>query len=216
MPSQAAEGIMLARANAARLIADAKLLLENDRHASASALAILAIEELGKVQVIKTIVLQRDEAGLKQAWKDYRNHRAKNVQWIIPKLAAEGARTLQQMRSAADPSGDHTAMLDSIKQLAFYTDCFNASPRWSSPADAVAPDFAEAILSTARLLNRDSETTVRELELWATIVGPHYAKPTMVDALLKFQHQVHAEGLSPVTSEVMEAFVRGKPINAHE
>ncbi|WP_437412965.1 AbiV family abortive infection protein [Sinorhizobium meliloti] len=102
-PSQAAEGIALARANAARLIADAELLLESDRHASATALAILAIEELGKVQVIKIIALQSGEAELKQAWRDYRSHRAKNVQWILPKLAAEGARTLMQLRAAADP-----------------------------------------------------------------------------------------------------------------
>lgn len=212
-PSQAAEGIALARTNAARLIADAELLLQNDRHASASALAILAIEELGKVEIIKIIVLQSDEAGLEQAWKEYRNHRAKNVQWIIPKLAAEGARTLQQMRPAADPSGDHTAMLDSVKQLAFYTDCFNASPRWSEPTDAVDLNFAVAILSTARFLGRDCETTVRELELWTTVVGPHYAKPTMVDALLMFQKQVHAEGLSTTTPEALKAFVRGKPID---
>lgn len=215
-PSQAAEGIALARTNAARLIADAELLLQNDRHASASALAILAIEELGKVQVIKTIVLQSDETGLKRAWKEYRNHRAKNVQWIIPKLAVEGARTLEEMRPAADPNEEHTAMLDSVKQLAFYTDCFNASPRWSEPTDAVDPKFADAILSTARLLNRDCETTVRELELWTTIVGPHYAKPTMFDALLRFQRQVHAEGLSTTTPETMEAFVRGMPIESRE
>ena len=46
-PSQAAEGIALARANATRLIADAESLIENGRHATASALTILAIEELG-------------------------------------------------------------------------------------------------------------------------------------------------------------------------
>jgi len=215
-PSQAAEGIALARSNAARLIADAELLLQSDRHASASALAILAIEELGKVQVIKTIALQSDEAGLKQSWKDYRNHRAKNVQWIIPKLAAEGARTLVQMRAAADPSGEHTAMLDTVKQLAFYTDCFTAFPRWSEPTDAVDPNFADAILSVARMLNRECETTVRELELWTTIVGPHYAKPTMVDALLRFQKQVYAEGLSTTKPGAMEAFVKGRPIDERE
>lgn len=215
-PSQAAEGIALARSNAERLIADAELLLQGERHASASAIAILAIEELGKVQVIKTILLQSDETGLRQAWKDYRNHRAKNVHWIIPKLAAEGARTLVQMRAAADPAGEHTAMLDTVKQLAFYTDCFNASPRWSEPTDAVDPNFADAILSIARRLNRDCETTVRELELWAAIVGPHYDRPTMVDALLRFQEQVYAEGLSSTTPEAMEAFVRGGPINERD
>ena len=214
--SQAAEGIALARANAARLIADAELLLQNDRHASASALAILAIEELGKVQVIKIIALHSDGAELKQAWKDYRSHRAKNVQWILPKLAGEGARTMMQLRAAADPNGDHTAMLDTVKQLSFYTDCFNDAPRWSEPTDAVDPQFAKAIIATARMLRHERETTIREIELWTKIVGPHYNKPTMVDALLEFQQQVFSEGLSAISVEAMEAFIKGRPVGVRE
>ena len=181
-------------------------------NASASALAILAIEELGKVQVIKSIALENESAGLKKAWKDYRSHRAKNVQWIIPKLAAEGVRTLMQLRAAGYSNGEHTALLDTVKQLAFYTDCFNVSPRWSEPINAVDPKFAEAILSTAQFLNHENETTVRELELWSTIVGPHNDKPTMVDALLRFQSQIYAEGLSPTSPAAIEAFVRGQPV----
>ncbi len=121
-----------------------------------------------------------------------------------------------QMRAAADPDGEHTEILDAVKQLAFYTDCFNASPRWSEPTDAVDPNFAGAILSTARMLNRECETTVRELELWTKIVGPHYAKPTMVDALLRFQKQVYEEGLSTTTPEAMQAFVNGGPVDERE
>jgi len=215
-PSQAAEGIALARANAARLIADAELLLESDRHASAAALAILAIEELGKVQCIKIIALQNGEAELKQAWRDYRSHRAKNVQWILPKLVAEGARTMMQLRAAADPKGDHTAMLDTVKQLSFYTDCFNDAPRWSVPTDAVDPKFADAIVAIARMLNRDTETTIRELELWATVVGPHYDRPTMIDALLEFQKQVYSEGLTATSPEELEAFVKGRLVGPRD
>lgn len=213
-PTQAAEGIALARANAARLISDAELLVENNRYASASALAILAIEELGKVQAIKTIVLQSEPKKLKEAWRDYRNHRAKNVQWILPKLAAEGARTLAQVRSAADPAGDHTAMLDSVKQLSFYTDSYGSAGRWSEPSEAVDPQFAISILATARMLNRQTQTTARELELWATIVGPHYGKPTMIDAVLDFQKQIFNEGLSPTSADEMESFITGRPVRA--
>lgn len=209
-PRQAAEGISLARANASRLIADAELLLQNSRYASAIALAILAIEELGKVQAIKAILLQSARPQVKEAWRDYRNHRAKNVHWILPKLAAEGARTLSQLRTAADPAGDHTAMLDSVKQLSFYTDCYGNVGRWSEPSDAVDPEFAKAILATAHLLNRDEETTERELELWSSIVGPNYGKATMVDALLDFQQKLFAEGLTSTTAEELKAFISGE------
>lgn len=214
--NQAAEGIAFARKNASRLIADAELLLENNRHASGAALAILAIEELGKVQAIKDIILHLDPAELKRAWRDYRSHRAKNVHWILPKLAAEGARTLQQVKVAADPAADHTMLLDTVKQLSFYTDCYNDKPRWSDPDEAVDPKFSAAIIAIARMLNYETDTTVRELELWSSIVAPHYGKSTMVDALLKFQKLAFAEGLSATSPEAMESFVRGRPIMVRE
>jgi len=211
-PKQAAEGIALARSNATRLIADAQLLLDANRHPSAAALAILAIEELGKVQIIKMIVLHSEEAALKKSWKEYRSHRAKNVQWIIPTLAAEGARTLNDLKPAADIDGEHTAMLDAIKQLAFYTDCLNAVPRWSEPVDAIDPKFAESIIGVAKLLNRDRVTEVKELELWVELFAPYYDKPGMVEALLRFQQRMVEEGLSDTSVATMEAFVRGQSI----
>lgn len=213
---QASEGILLARKNASRLIADADLLLEADRHASASALAILAIEELGKVQIIKTILLRADGADLKQGWKEYRSHRAKNVLWILPKLAAEGARTMMQVRKATHIDGDHTAMLDAVKQLCFYTDCFNESPRWSDPGDAVDPSFAHSIIATAKMLHQERVTTARELQLWVEIVKPHYEKPSMALALLAFQEVVFREGLTTISPESLEAFVRGEPVSVRD
>lgn len=213
---QAAEGIARARKNAGRLIADAELLLEAGRLASASALAILAIEELGKVQILKTILLHTDSSSLKKAWNEYRSHRAKNVMWILPKLAGEGARTLLQLRPATDIGGDHTAMLDTVKQLSIYTDCLNEQPRWTEPNEAVDAPFAPAIIATARLLNRDATTTVRELELWVEHVRPHYNKPTMPGAMLAFQRKLFAEGLSSTTPEALEAFMKGVPIEVSE
>lgn len=211
-PEQAYTGISLARKNAQRLIDDADLLLKAERYASASALAILAIEELGKVQIIKMIALFTDEADLKRVWKEYRSHRAKNVHWIIPTLAAEGARTMMQMRPATDIEGDHTSMLDTIKQLSFYTDCFNEKPRWSEPGEAIDADFAPSIVATAKMLNRDQVTTVRELELWIEFVRPHYNKPSMANAVLSFQRKMFDEGLSSTSPEQLEAFMRAGPV----
>jgi AbiV family abortive infection protein len=209
----AAKGIALARKNAARLITDADLLLASGRHPSASALAILAIEELGKVQIIKRIVLHSDDPKqLKEGWKEYRSHRAKNVMWILPKLASEGATTMMELRQATDIEGDHTEMLDGVKQLSFYTDCFTDAARWSEPGETVDAPFAPAVIATAKLLNRDADTSVRELELWVECLAPHYEKPTMGDALLVFQRRLFAEGLTATTPEAMESFMRGGPV----
>jgi hypothetical protein len=103
-------------------------------------------------------------------------------------------------------------MLDAVKQLSFYTDCYGDAGRWSEPTDAVDPAFAVSILATARLLNREAQTTERELELWVTIVGPHYGQPTMVDALLNFQKQLFVEGLSSTSPEELKAFVTGQRV----
>lgn len=204
---------MIARKNASRLLADAEILLQAGRHASASALAILAIEELGKVQIIKTIVLCAEGSSLKQGWKEYRSHRAKNVMWILPKLAAEGARTMMELQEATEIDGAHTSMLDTVKQLCLYTDCFNESPRWSEPSNAADPGFAPAIIGTAKMLYRERGTSTRELQLWIKIVKPHYNKPTMTKALLAFQREAVREGLATMSPESLEAFLRGEPVS---
>jgi AbiV family abortive infection protein len=211
-PTQAADGIALARRNATRLIADAELLLESDRNPSSAALAILAIEELGKVQVIKRIVLQLDSNDLKKAWKDYRSHSAKNVMWILPQLVAEGARTMLQLRPATEIDGEHTKILDSVKQLSFYTDCFNDKPRWSDPVEAVDGALAESVIATAKILNQVEEITVRELELWVHHVRPHFDKQTMPQAVINYQKSLFEEGLSKTRPEKLEAFMRGRPV----
>jgi hypothetical protein len=72
--------------------------------------------------------------------------------------------------------------------------------------------FAPAVIATAKLLNRDADTSVRELELWVECLAPHYEKPKMGDALLVFQTRLFAEGLTATTPEAMGSFMRGGPV----
>jgi hypothetical protein len=75
-PQQADEGISAASRNTTRLAADARLLFDHGRYASARALAILAIEENGKIPILHGITAA-SELELKSAWNDYRNHKQK-------------------------------------------------------------------------------------------------------------------------------------------
>ena len=59
-PSQIAAGINAARANAMRLLEDAKLLAGSGRYASATALAILSIEEGGKDGILRELSYARN------------------------------------------------------------------------------------------------------------------------------------------------------------
>src|SRR4051812_29094505 len=89
----AAAGMNAAISNARRLYDDAHLLADQQRFPSALALAILAIEEAGKVSVIRGITMCETDADASREWKRYRSHREKNNQWVLPDFVARGART---------------------------------------------------------------------------------------------------------------------------
>src|ERR1700712_243598 len=81
-----AAGMNAALRNARRLLYDAQLLFAAHRFPSACSLAILSIEESGKLPVLREIGVARDADEAKGAWKRYRTHQAKNVAWIIRDL----------------------------------------------------------------------------------------------------------------------------------
>ncbi len=88
-----AEGMNVARTNAKRLFEDASTLHEGGRTHSAAALAILSIEESGKIPILRQMVLCENEPEWRQSWKNYRSHTSKNVAWILGELAAKGGIT---------------------------------------------------------------------------------------------------------------------------
>jgi AbiV family abortive infection protein len=92
-----AEGINAANRNARRLVADAKLLLDAERYPSAAALAALAIEESGKVAILRALAVAKSPEELRAQWRRYRDHRSKNGAWILPSLVAQGARQLHHL-----------------------------------------------------------------------------------------------------------------------
>jgi AbiV family abortive infection protein len=95
--AQVAAGMNAARRNATSLIDEATILLQAKRHARACALAILSIEESGKISLLRLIATAANQKHLKDAWRSYRDHKAKNVKWIVAELAAKGARKLDDL-----------------------------------------------------------------------------------------------------------------------
>jgi AbiV family abortive infection protein len=110
--AQVAEGINAANANARRLATDAQTLLDVGSHASAASLAALAIEESGKVSILRAIVLADDENALKSEWKRYRSHTSKNCHWIFADLVAKGAKHLNDLLPIYDEASNHPIILD--------------------------------------------------------------------------------------------------------
>lgn len=211
-PAQITDGIAAAQANALRLLDDAKLLLDAQRYPSATALAILSMEERGKVIILKRLALVSDLADVKAAWREYRSHRAKNAGWIIPQLVGQGARTMEAMAAGVDPDAEHTGVLDALKQVSVYTDCLG-NKHWSIPRKVIDEGLARSMVGAAEVMWNARAVTMREVKLWAEVVGPHYNQPGMMDAVIRWQQAMVAEGLSDITPESLEAFMRGKPVS---
>ncbi len=173
-PEQASEGIAAAHDNALALLKDAQLLLEHRRWPRAAALSILSIEESGKASVFRALVLARDEAECREEWRAYRSHTRKNFKWILPELAAKGARHLEDLRQLVDDSSDHPYVLDALKQLAMYTDAYGDC-RWSRPEAAINERLARTLVDTARIFVKDAPgamTSAAELKLWVKHLRP--------------------------------------------
>jgi AbiV family abortive infection protein len=206
-PQQITHGMNASVRNAKRLFADAKLLFEAKRYPSACSLAILSIEESGKLAILRGIAVMSDSKDLEDQWQDYRNHYAKNAGWIIDELLSRGARTLQDLNPIFDEESPHPEMLDVIKQLGFYTDCYG-NAYWSEPSEAITEDLAKQMLSIAHLLLTEREVMLREVQLWIEHVGDCWDSPAMRLATINFWKAMRREGLSDLTDERIEEFYR--------
>ena len=186
--------------NAVSLFSDAQLLFDNERYERSVALAILAIEEAGKVSILRQILVHDDPKELKHSWKDYRSHTSKNVQWQLPALVAEGASQLEEFRGLFDRSSNHGAQLDSLKQAAFYTDAVRAC-EWTTPKQTITKELAEAIMLIAKVLVRTDSTMCTEpaLELWLKHLKPVQGRDmlAMKQALINCYQEAEDLGILP-------------------
>ena len=175
-----------ARSNAGRLAADARFMLDAKRIPTAVALAALSIEESGKVSILRAIAIADSAEAIKKGWQQYRDHRSKNGCWILPELVANGARKLDDLSEIVNRDGEHTALLNSLKQIGLYTDCYGDA-HWSVPGkifEAKDTTFADILVKTAEVMARGEEVTVREVELWVEHLKPVWLTEAMGSGLM--------------------------------
>jgi AbiV family abortive infection protein len=202
-PQQIADGMNAAVRNAKRLLADAQTLYDLKRLPSACSLAILAIEEAGKLSLLRGMAGITDAQTLKSAWRDYRSHQIKNAHWIIAELVSKGARTLDELAPIFDQSSNHPALLDVIKQLGFYTDCYGKG-NWAEPDKIVEEELAKEMLYIATVLAAKPEMSAREIELWIEHV---VTQSRTRQSLMNYMTALAQEGLSTHSVEEVEAFL---------
>jgi len=145
---------------------------------------------------------------LKGLWRDYRSHRAKNVAWIVPDLVRRGARTLLGFREAADKDASHTAVLDTLKQLGFYTD-FVGTRHWSVPTDLVNRDLTLSIYRIGTLLIKGREASNEENTLLVKHLGPDSEHGLTQQGLAAFFKEATERGLVDHGEDTIKRFVFG-------
>jgi len=170
-PKQVAQGINAARANAQKLADEAASLLKHGRHALAAALAALAIEEAGKVGILRSLALAETKQEAAEHWKKYRTHTKKSTMWPLPGILDKPSPRREEVLALFDRDADHAYRLDHMKQLGFYTDCLGEG-EWSSPDVAISRSQAEELVRTAVDLANFPEVTDTEIELWVKQTRP--------------------------------------------
>jgi AbiV family abortive infection protein len=207
--AQIAAGMNAATRNAQRLAQDARLMLEQKRSPSAVGLAILSIEESGKLRVLRELSLFRNEEELRSAWREYRQHTSKNHLWLLIDSAMKGASKLQEFRHLFDPNSEHPQLLDQLKQVSLYTDCLGDA-HWSIPDEVIDIDLARALVGVAEVLSHSHQVTAEEIDLWIFHMQPVYRTTTeaMELALIAWDKEIRARGLLSDGGTTMEEFVK--------
>ena len=210
-PEKAAEGINLAIENSQRLLKDAEILFEHERYSSSVALAILSIEESGKVPIIKGVLLEEDDKQRAKEWKSFRNHLQKNNQWILPELVSKGSNTLDELKKMFSEEAKHPKVLNVLKQISLYTECVGKA-KWVYPDEVITKEIAEAKLQTARILCPEKEVTPLELDLWKKYLKPVWKTDleSMKKAIIEWNRAMEKHGLDSYDEEIMTDFIMGK------
>ena len=205
--SDVVDGMNAALRNARRLAADAKLLLIADRWPTAVSLAILSLEEAGKVVVLRYLSIAFDPAASKARWGDYRSHQAKLKHPIG--INPEG-------KSLADPAtwagvgranAELVASLDRLKQAGFYTDCVPSDgrqPIWTEPACHFTEKQAREAVECAIMASSKPDVSLRDIELLVEHVGPVYGTIGIMDGWRAWLAAMEVEGLLHTTREDLE------------
>lgn len=206
--AEIAEGMNAAVRNAARLVGDAQMLVEEARYPSAASLAALAIEESGKVSILRGLAAASNQKEAAAHWKAYRRHTEKNRAWILPDLVSKGARQLDELIGIFDGASEHPDMLDHVKQLGFYTDCLGKR-HWSQPSEVIDQSLAAELVARAKLLTPTREVTIREVELWIKhMKGLANQQPAWRRAaLMNFYRECNEEGVLAEDLQVVEDFL---------
>lgn len=207
--AQIADGMNAAARNARRLLADAECLFDAGRFPSSLSLATLAIEEAGKLPILREISVARSDREIDELWRRYRSHREKNRMWPFLDLVANGSERLWDFAHLFARDAEHPRVLDTLKQIGLYTDCYSQG-HWAIPSDLIDQDLARGLIKSASALMPTREISEDEIVLWQEHLGPVWGGPlhTVEAALLRWFRTMAERGLVDTSLDRIERFLQ--------
>jgi AbiV family abortive infection protein len=204
-PDAIADGINAARENADRLAKDAQLLFDSGSYSSAAALAILAIEEIGKEPILRRLACWGDAKERASIWNEFKSHHAKSTVGLVSVKFAAGATTLSQTLSTKKDQEKFAQDCENTKQRAVYTRWLG-NKQFSRPVNEVSQDRAKELIAIANDLgigNRLNRViSAEEMALYIKHLHPIEKKggPQAIrNALVAFENEAIESGLKQAT-----------------
>ncbi|MDZ4654477.1 MAG: AbiV family abortive infection protein [Coriobacteriia bacterium] len=179
---QIAEGKNACSRNARRLYDDASMLYEQNRFASAAALAILAIEETYKLTLLDQLTLCSTDEQTSKCWKEFSSHAAKGRPWdfaaSLPGELEEDELPSAEYFWSAEIGCSASTDANRMKQAAIYVDCVGEG-NWVEPADEFREQTAHEVLDFACSCSSRADFSVREIELMREHLKPLVTRGTV-------------------------------------
>lgn len=142
---QIADGITVALKNADELLEEAQILYDNGRYARATALIVLAEEEMGKhLLILDSIKCRNDAKCWKRFWSEFRSHHKK----FTNALALGYLYAACDLDEIINEANLLSCEANLTKQLALYVD-FNGTYFWI-PSKLFNKMFVEKILKITK------------------------------------------------------------------
>ncbi len=134
---QISEGIYFCIENASNIFGDAYILMKANRYPRALSLLILAIQEAGKVNILKNMIMisTKNQKLWKKEWKNFRRHETKDFFGHDIETSSEfsdspGEYFWQHLLYKANNSVPER---EKVRQLGLYIDYIAGDKKWWSP-----------------------------------------------------------------------------------
>jgi AbiV family abortive infection protein len=136
-PKEIQKGIQLCLQNTNDILEECGLLIENKKLARALAFSISALEEIGKISVLRSInrLPKNKNKLLSIEWTRYFDHQHKSGLGFFNTVSDENRKTIDSVMLSALLVREQAAITEDIRQMAIYTSYSTKKKMWYSPRD---------------------------------------------------------------------------------